>query len=125
MKKIIFLTVIFGLISFMLCSFVYAKRISLVKKITSPRIESLIYRGIKFVAPNTVKEMGYVQAWDVGTAKKVWEKKVYSVFINPFLVDDVQWVFIISLNVEEGKLVVVDEKGREYKIDIPKAILKN
>ena len=125
MKKMFFLAIIFGLISFTLCSFVYAKRVSLLKKIAPPKSEFLIYKNIKFVAPNTVKEMGYVQAWDVKANKKVWEKKVYSVFINPFVVDDIQWVFIISLSVEDGKLVVVDEKGREFNLGIPKEILKN
>ena len=125
MKKIVFLTVVFSLIPFMFCSFVYAKKISLQKKIAAPKIEPLIYKGIKFMVPNTVKEMGYVQAWDVETGKKVWEKKVYSVIINPFWENDIQWVFIISLSLEDGKLLVVNEKGREYKIGIPKAILKN
>ncbi|MCX5668918.1 MAG: hypothetical protein NTX89_02190 [Candidatus Omnitrophica bacterium] len=130
MKKIVFLTVIFALIPFMFCSFVYAKKNSSVKKssvkkIATPKIEPLIYKGIKFVVPNTVKEMGYVQAWDVKTGLKVWEKKVYNVTIFPFLAEDTQWVFIISLSVEDGKLIVVDEKGREYKIGIPKAILKD
>ena len=112
MKKIVFLTVVFSLIPFMFCSFVYAKKISLQKKIAAPKIEPLIYKGIKFMVPNTVKEMGYVQAWDVETGKKVWEKKVYSVIINPFWENDIQWVFIISLSLEDGKLLVVNEKGR-------------
>ena len=123
MKKIVFLTVIFSLITFMFCSFVYAKGISLRKKNRPSKIAPLIYKGIKFVAPNTVKEMGYVQAWDVETDKKVWEKKAYSVIKIPFFFEED--VFIISLRVEDGKLVVGNENGREYKIDIPKAILKN
>ena len=125
MKKIVLLTVISVLIPFMFCSFVYAKKISLAKKITPPKIEPLIYKNIKFVVPNTVQEMGCVQAWDVEKGKKVWEKKFYSVFMSPFVQDDLQWVFIISLSVEDGKLVVVNEKGSEYKIGIPKEILKN
>ena len=125
MKKIVFLTVISVLIPFIFCSFVYAKKISLAKKVTPPKIEPLIYKNIKFVVPNTVQEMGYVQGWDVEKGKKVWEKKVYSVFISPFVKDDLQWVFIISLSVKDGKLVVVNEKGSEYKIGIPKEILKN
>ncbi len=125
MKKIVFLTIMSGLIFFMFCNLAYAKKIAPAKKIATPKIEPLIYKGIKFVVPNTVKEIGYVQAWDVETGQKVWEKKVYSVSINPFLVNDVKWVFIISLSVEDGKLVVVNEKGREYKIGIPESILKN
>ena len=123
MKKIAFLTVIFALILLTFCSFVYAKGISLAKKNKPPKIAPLLYRGIKFVAPNTVKEMGYVQAWDVETGKKVWEKKAYNVIKIPFFFEED--VFIISLSVEDGKLAVGNEKGNEYKIDIPKAILKN
>jgi len=125
MKKIVFLTVISGFIFFMFCSFVYAKKIAPAKMTATPKIEPLIYKGIKFVVPNTVKEIGYVQAWDVQTGQKVWEKKVYSASVNQFLPNDVRWVFIISLSVEDGKLVVVNEKGREYKIGIPESILKN
>jgi len=123
MKKIVLLTVIFGLILLTFCSFVYAKKISF--GTASPKISPLIYKGIKFVVSNTVKDkkVGYVQAWDVKTGKKVWEKKVYSVIKIPlFLEED---IFIISLSVEDGKLVVVSNDGCEYKIDIPKAILKN
>ena len=108
----------------MFCGLVYAKGLSLTKAIAPPKISPLIYKGIKFVVPNTVKEVGYVQAWDVATGQKVWEKKVYRVIIMPFS-EDSQYVFIISLSIEDGKLVVVNENGREYKIDIPKAILKN
>jgi len=122
MKKIVFLTVISTLVLLVSCSFLYAKGISSAK-IKSPKISPLIYKGVKFVAPNTVKEMGYVQAWDVETGKKVWEKKAYSVIKIPFFFEED--VFIISLSLEEGKLVVGNDKGNEYKIDIPKAILKN
>jgi outer membrane protein assembly factor BamB len=123
MKKIVFLTVISGLILLTFCSFVYAKKISFGN--ASPKIAPLIYKGIKFVASNTVKDskLGYVQAWDVETGKKVWEKKVYSVVKIPFFLEE--YALIISLSIEDGKLVVVSDNGREYRIDIPKAILKN
>ena len=125
MKKIVFSIVISGLILFTFCSFVYAKGLSLATKNAPPTIAPLIYKGIKFVVPNTVKKMGFVQAFDVETGKQVWEKKVYRVIALPFLGENARFVFIISLSIEDGKLVVVNDNGREYKIDIPKAILKN
>jgi hypothetical protein len=125
MKKNVFLTIISGLILLTFCSFVYAKGLPHPKTIAPSKISPLIYKGIKFVVPNTVKEMGYVQAWDMDTGKKVWEKKVYSVIVMPFSQEDVQHVFIISLSLEDGKLVVVNDNGREYRINIPKGILKN
>ena len=123
MKKIVFLTVISGLILLTFCSFVYAKKISFGN--ASPKVAPLIYKGIKFAVPSSDKnkKMGYIQAWDVETGKKVWEKKVYSGIKIPFFLE--KDIFIISLSVENGKLVVVSDDGCEYRIDIPKAILKN
>jgi hypothetical protein len=92
------------------------------KRIAPPTVNPLIYKGVKFVAP--ASRMGYVEAWDIQSGKKVWEKKVYSVFINPLMEADVQWVFIASLSIENGKLLVVDERGRRYKVSIPRKILK-
>jgi hypothetical protein len=92
------------------------------KRVPPPRIEPLIYKGIKFIAPS--ERMGYVEAWDIATDRKVWEKKVYTIFINPFLEPDVQWVFIVSLGIKDGRLLVIDERGRRYNITIPKRILK-
>jgi hypothetical protein len=123
MKKIVFLTVISGLILLSFCNFVYAKKMSFGN--ASSKVAPLIYKGIKFTASNNAKDgkAGYVQAWDVQTGKQVWEKKVYSVVKIPFFFE--QDIFIISLSVEDGKLAVVSDDGREYKIDIPKAVLKN
>jgi outer membrane protein assembly factor BamB len=122
-KKVIFLAIISGLILLPFCSFVYAKKISFGN--ASPKIAPLIYKGIKFIISNTIKDnkVGYVQAWDLKTGKKVWEKKVYSVVKIPFFLEED--IFIISLSIEDGRLVVVSSDGREYKIDIPKAILNN
>ena len=50
--------------------------------------------------------------------KCYWEKEVYTVEYNPDLESDVQDVFITSLNIEDGKLVVVNEKGDVYKVDL-------
>ena len=53
MKKIVSLAVMFGLITFMFCSSAYAKKISFAKKVVPAKIAPLIYKGVKFVVPNT------------------------------------------------------------------------
>ena len=41
----------------------------------------------------------------------LWEKEVYTIEKDPALESDVQDVFITSLNIENKKLIVVNEKG--------------
>lgn len=118
MRKIVFSTVIIGIISFFVFSLVEAKRGP------APNVRPVVYKGVKFIVRNRAEKMGYVEGWDIETNKKIWEKKVYNVIINPMMEADVQCVFISSLNLKNGKLVIINEKGRKYNIDIPKNILK-
>ncbi len=112
MKKIIFLAVVIMLTPFLFCSLVEAERGP------ASQVEPVIYKEIKFIAPNTPEKMGYVEAWDIKTNKKLWELKVYEVKINPQIEADVQWKFITSLYIYGGKLIAVNEAGKRYEVDI-------
>ncbi len=90
--------------------------------VSSPPVAPVVYKGVRFIAPPDA--MGFVQAWDIQTGKKVWEKKVYDVVINPWMEEDVQLVFITSLSAGDDILYVVNEKGGKYSITIPHEILK-
>lgn len=103
-------------ISGMVCSLALAERMP------PKEVAPIYYKGVKFIAPTN--KMGIVEAWDIETNKKVWEKKVYQVFFNPLMERDVQDVFISSLSIEGEKLVVVNERGKRFEIDIPKNVLK-
>lgn len=95
------------------------------KRMTPKEVEPVIYRGIKFTAPIHTKKLGLVEGYDLATGKKVWEKKVYDVKINPLMEEDVQWIFIESLQItKDGKLLVIDESKRKFLIAVPKEILK-
>lgn len=118
MKKIFLLVIAIGVIGCLFCQLAQAKRMP------APEVEPVIYKGIKFIAPNTPQKMGYIEAYDIKTNKKVWKKKVYRVFINPLMETDVQWIFISSLSIKDGKLVVINERDKKYKVNIPKKILK-
>lgn len=90
------------------------------KRVPPPEVQSVIFQGLKFVAPNMPERIGWVEAWDVETNKKIWEKRVYKITIDPRMEADVQWIFISALKLEKGILVVLDEKGKRYEIeDIP------
>ena len=42
-------------------------------KRTAPvHVDPVVYEGIRYVAPNDDGRRGYIEAWNVGTNKKVW-----------------------------------------------------
>jgi len=61
--------------------------------------------------------MGHVQAFDLSSGRKLWETKVYHVWIMPLLEEDVQWVFISGMQIQGGKLLVRNEQGKSFKLD--------
>lgn len=79
-------------------------------------VEPVIYNDIRYTAPH--KKMGYIEAWDVETDKKLWELKVYDVKIIPLLELDLQWIIITFLSIEKGKLIVVNDRDYAYEVDL-------
>ncbi len=88
------------------------------KRAQAAKVEPVVYDGLRYVAPNDNGRRGYIQAWDTKTNKLLWELTIYHNFINPFLEEDVQWVFIKKLSLVDGKLIVIDERDRAYSVDL-------
>jgi hypothetical protein len=88
------------------------------KRIAPVTVDPVIYEGIRYVAPNDDGRRGYIEAWSVRTNKKLWELTIFTNLIDPNLEEDVQWVFIKALNVQNGKLMVTSEHGTTYQVDI-------
>ncbi len=87
------------------------------RKAPSP-VAPVVWQGVEYRAPLDVEHMGRVQAYDQRSGSMLWETKVYRVWINPLLEEDVQWVFISGMRIEGGKLVVRNEKGKTYRVDV-------
>jgi hypothetical protein len=87
------------------------------KRTAAPKVDPVTHEGVKYLTPNDNGRKGYVQAWDVKTNKKLWEKKVFKNWIKPFLEEDVQWVFIKSMILKDGKLIITDERNKRYSLD--------
>lgn len=94
------------------------------KRVSPSKVSPVVFRSIKFVAPNDPQKLGVVEGWDVFTQKKVWETKVYDVTIDPSMEVDVQWVFVSKLEIKNNQLVVTNEKGQQFTVPIPHNILK-
>ena len=80
-------------------------------------VPPVTYEGVEYRAPQNPSRLGYVEAWDTASGRKLWETRVYRVLINPLLEEDVQWVFIKGLQIRDGKLLVTNEAGRSFTLD--------
>lgn len=69
---------------------------------------------IQFSAPHS--RMGCVEARDLKTGH-TWWRQIYVIAMKPDLEEDVQHVFINALEVTEGKLVIRNEAGGEFRLD--------
>ena len=88
------------------------------KRIAPVKVNPVIYEGVRYVAPNDDGRRGYIEAWNVGTNKKLWELTIFTNGIDPNLEEDVQWVFIKALNIQDGRLMVTSERGKTYQVDV-------
>lgn len=62
---------------------------------------------------------GYIAAYDAASGRELWLLKVYDVTYDGEREDDKQDVFIESLRLQgKGTLVVTDERGGVYRVDL-------
>jgi hypothetical protein len=100
------------------------------KRQVPQEVKPEIYKGVKYVAPHwsfisgRKQNGGYIEAWDARSGKKLWDLKVYEVRYDPLLERDAQDVFIVSLRIENDKLIVVNEKGERYEVDLERREVK-
>jgi hypothetical protein len=88
------------------------------KRLTPAQVEPVVHEGIRYVAPNDDGRRGYIEAWNVGTNKKLWELTIFNNRIDRNLEEDVQWVFIKTLKIWDGRLLVTSEDGKTYQVDV-------
>jgi hypothetical protein len=88
------------------------------KRIAPEKVDPVIFQGIRYVAPNDDGRRGYIEAWNIGTNKKLWELTIFTNTLDRNLEEDVQWVFIKELSLQDGKLLVTTERGRIFLVDL-------
>lgn len=87
-------------------------------------VKPVVYEGIVYSAPAFLKKGSqfirgqYIEAHRQDTKEKLWDLKVYTVIYQQQKETDVQDVFISKLEVIEGNLIVTDELGRRFKVDL-------
>jgi hypothetical protein len=88
------------------------------KRMPPKPVTPAVHEGVKFVAPNGNGREGRIEALDEKTGKKLWDVVIYTKEIDPNLEEDVQWVFITDLAVQGTKLLVTNEKGEQFSLDL-------
>jgi len=86
-------------------------------KRTVPRaVEPVTVHGVTYSAPATA--MGFVVACDASSRRELWRQRIYRIRVDPSLERDVQDVFITSLTLRGGSLVIANEHGERYALDL-------
>jgi tricorn protease-like protein len=91
---------------------------ALAKRIAPKEVKPVEHDGVKYTAPHDNGREGKVVAEDEKTKKKLWDVTVYKVKIDANEEEDVQRVFISGLERHGEKLIVANEKGDSYALDI-------
>lgn len=92
--------------------------LALSKRTAPATVTPVVHEGVRYVAPNDDGRRGYIEARDAHTNEKIWELTVFTNPIDPNLEEDVQWVFIESLSIQDDTLIVVSERKNTYGIDL-------
>lgn len=94
------------------------------KRVGPPRVNSVTIGDIRYKAIHWGRERGfgqnggYIAAIDVKTNKELWTLKVYDVDYEGGKEEDAQDVFITSMKAEDGKLIIRNEDGYRYSVDV-------
>jgi hypothetical protein len=81
--------------------------------------------GIEYSAP--VDKMGHVVATWNKTSSVIWNKQIYLVkfdYRNNALEQDVQSCFITNLRLDGNKLIITNELGYEYSLELDSVSVK-
>ena len=62
--------------------------------------------------------MGFVVATNVNSREVLWKQRIYSIYYIPFLERDVQNTYISSLSAEGDNLIITNEKGSKFLLNL-------
>jgi hypothetical protein len=89
------------------------------KRVPPPRVAPVTRDGITYSAAGDGRS-AYVIASDAKTGSELWRVKIYHVHINPFMEEDVQWIYISGLKLSGNALLLRNEAARCYRLDLAK-----
>jgi hypothetical protein len=103
---------------------VFAPAIVHAKRKAPPKVQRVVHEGVRYTAPNDDGRRAYVQAWDAASNKMLWEVTIFRNVVTPLLEEDVQHVYIKSMSIQDGNLVLLAEDGRAYSVGLKTRTVK-
>jgi hypothetical protein len=111
--------------------------IALAKRGVPTQLDSIVSGKVRYLAPDVTpnylsiygaskcfRSGSCVEARDLKTGKLLWQVEVYQTEFDPKVESDVQSVYINSLKIERGKLIIKNERGDRYTIDLKTRAVK-
>ena len=99
-----------------LCVFAFVTGPASAKRSVPLAVEPVTVHGVTYSAPATA--MGFVVASDASSGRELWRRRIYRIHFNPSLERDVQDVFITSLTLRGEYLLIANEHGERYALDL-------
>jgi len=108
---------------------------SFAKRLAPAMVEPVVAEGVKYLAPQVTPgyieaygvptcPTGCVEAWEEKTGKLLWRVQVYEVKYDHQRERDVQDVFVRFLTIKDGSLVVENESGARFTVDVKSHTVK-
>src|SRR6266542_1226232 len=92
------------------------------RRIAPQPVPPVIYAGVRYEAPHFLNPCGQnggcVVAYDNDTGEQLWFLEVYCTHYDPGWETDVQDVFITSMAITDGQLMVTNERNLHFTIDV-------
>lgn len=99
------------------CIVVLTSRDLSAKRLAPKPVKPVTVAGVTYIAPGW--PIGTVIAKDASSDRELWRKRIYTLRYDRHLEQDVQDVFITSLEVRDGNtLIITNERGERYILDL-------
>ncbi len=89
---------------------------AIAKRSAPLELKEITIGAVIYSAPHDA--MGFVVATNGETKKELWRVRIYEVKKDPKLEGDVQDVFITSLVKDGESLIVTNEQGKKFRLDL-------
>ena len=97
---------------------------SFAKRAAPAPVAPVTHGHLEYRAVNTPDCPGCVEIWDVARHAEVDAIEVYRTPQVPGLEQDVQWVFVTKLELHGNRLLVTNERGEKYQVDLKTKAVK-
>jgi hypothetical protein len=100
-----------------ICSLLLCTAAPIGAKRSAPKsVEAVTISGVTYSAPGW--PVGVVIATDASSSRELWRQRIYAIRHDPTLEQDVQDVFITSLKRRGHVLLITNERGERFALDL-------